>query len=220
LRHNLLMHPELPGLNSFWGLIEQITSITQIWKVMSWLRAQAEAVAAEHMGSAVRSWAIEAPDFAFQIDHERQESLAEQRGHFAVLLVLFDPAAPLERVRALAKSEHEFRRAGLRIIAIPSRDLQAPGVHWRGIEAPIIANFDRQISSAYAVLAPMDFERNDLSEAKHAEFLIDRRGYIRARWTSHDGGARLQAPNLTEQLSLLDRIPPRPLLGQDGGHVH
>jgi hypothetical protein len=102
---------------AFDGLMRE----SEMWDVINLLRAQAEAEEAKPMGSAVQSWAIEAPDFTFQIDHNRQESLADQRGHSNVLLVLFDPIESRARVRALSNAQMELQQAGLRVIAIPAR---------------------------------------------------------------------------------------------------
>lgn len=208
----------IPGtpMPAFDGRIRE----SDIWNVINFLRAQAEAEAAKRMGSAVQSWAIEAPNFTFQIDHDRQESLADQRGRSDVLLVLFDPTESLAGVRTLSKSQKELQQAGLRVIAIPTRAEAASAAHLRGIEAPIIASFDRRITSAYAIFAPMDPDQDDRSGPKHAEFLIDRQGYIRARWTPNNGSAWLQVPYLLSQLLAMDREQPRPSVSHDDNHVH
>lgn len=189
-----------------------------IWHVINLLRAQAEAEKAKPMRDAVQSWAVEAPDFAFQIDHKRQESLADQRGHYGVLLVLFDPAESHARVRALVQSQRELEQAGLRVIAIPAR-ANPSAADLQEIGAPIIANFDQRIASAYAILAPVNSDHDDPSEARHAEFLIDRQGYIRARWTPNNGSEWLHVPYLLSQLSAMDREKPRPSFGHDD-HIH
>ena len=192
----------------------------KIWDIINWLRAQAEAEQAEHLQSAVQSLAIQAPDFTFQIDHERQESLADQRGRADVLLVLFDPATSLDRLRALSKSQRELTQAGLRVIAVPACAAGATAANIEGVTAPILANFDRQIAVAYAILAPVNLERDDASHCSHAEFLIDQQGYIRARWAPQEDAAWLQMPYLTRQTSEMDRIQPRPSFGESDDHVH
>jgi putative copper resistance protein D len=189
-----------------------------IWDVINWLRAQGEAEEAMHMGTAVQSWAIEAPGFTFQIDHGPQESLADQRGHSNVLLVLFDPTESRARMRALSKSQTELQRAGLRVIATPTRAEGASAEGLQEIGAPIVASFDRRIISAYGIVAPMNSAQDDQSGPKHAEFLIDRQGYIRARWTPNDGPAWLQVPYLLSQLPAMDREKPQPSVSHD--HVH
>jgi putative copper export protein/mono/diheme cytochrome c family protein/peroxiredoxin len=193
---------------------------SDIWNVISLLRAQAEAEVAKLMGSAVQSWAIEAPNFTFQIAHDRQESLADQRGHSGVLLVLFDPTDSLARVRTLSTFQKELQQAGLRVIAIPTRAEAASAARLQGIEAPIIASIDLRTASAYAIFAPMDPDRGDRSGPKHAEFLIDRQGYIRARWTPDNGSAWLQVPYLLSQILAMDREKPRPSVSHDDDHAH
>jgi putative copper resistance protein D len=193
---------------------------SDVWDVINWLRAQGEAEEAMPMGPTVQSQAIEAPDFTFQIDHDPQESLADQRGHSNVLLVLFDPIESLDRVRTLAKSQRELEQAGLRVIAIPTRPEGASAANLRNIGTPIVAEFDRRIISAYRIVAPMDSDQVDRSEPSHLEFLIDRQGYIRARWMPNNGGAWLQVSYLTSQISDMDREAPQPSLAHHDGHVH
>ena len=191
---------------------------SEIWDVINWLRAQAEAEEAKLMGTTVQSWAIEAPTFTFQIDHDAQESLADQRGHSNVLLVLFDPSESSDRVRALSMSQTELRQAGLRVIAIPTRAEEGSAAGSHEIGAPIVTSFDRQISSAYAIFSPMNSNQEHRSGPDHAEFLIDRQGYIRARWTPRNDSAWLQAPYLLSQLPAMDREPPKATLSHDHAH--
>jgi peroxiredoxin len=134
--------------------------------------------------------------------------LADQRGHSNVLLVLFDPTESRARVRALSNAQMELQQAGLRVIAIPARaEGAAAGSH--EIDAPIVASFDRRITAAYAIVAPMNSDQDDQSAPKHAEFLIDRQGYIRARWTPHDGPAWLQGAIPVKPVARMDREKPQ-----------
>lgn len=193
---------------------------SDIWHVINWLRAQAEAEEVKLMGSAVQNWATEAPGFIFQIDHNRQESLADQRDYSGVLLVLFDPVESPARLRALSESRRNLQQAGLRIIAIPTRGDDTPAAGFHEIEATISAHFDRRIASTYAIFAPGNLDHDDRLEPKHAEFLIDRQGYIRARWTPNYGGAWPQVPYLMSQALAMDRVKPRPFVSHDDDHVH
>lgn len=191
---------------------------SEMWDVINWLRAQADADETKLMGSAVQTWAIEAPNFIFQIDRDRQESLADQRAHSNVLLVLFDPGETQDRVRALSKAQTELRQAGLRVIAMPIRAEGAPAAQLQEIGAPIVARFDRRVTSAYAIYAPMHSDQDHRPGPEHAEFLIDRQGYIRARWTPQKDPAWLQAPYLLRQLSVMDRETPKASVSHDHAH--
>ena len=190
----------------------------RIWDLIHLLRARAEADRENGMASAVQSWTIEAPNFTFQFEHMPQETLADQRDHFNVLLVLFDPTESLARLRALSQSQTELRQAGLRVIAIPTRADVAPEA---GLpEAALVASFDQRIISAYAILAPRDSDQEGQSGPKHAEFLIDRRGYIRARWTPKNDSAWLQLSYLSAQLTAMDRNQPQSSHSHGDEHVH
>jgi peroxiredoxin len=108
----------------------------------------------------------------------------------------------------------------LRVIAIPTRGEVASAAGLHEIEAPIVASFDRLIIAAYGIVAPMDSDQDDRSGPKHAEFLIDRQGYIRARWTPNNGSAWLQVPYLLSQLPAMDRGKPQPSVSRDHDHAH
>jgi peroxiredoxin len=108
----------------------------------------------------------------------------------------------------------------LRVIAIPTRAEGASAAGSQEIGAPIVAGFDQRITSAYAIVAPIDSDQDDQSGPKHAEFLIDRQGYIRARWTPNNGSAWLQVPYLLSQLPAMDREQPQPSVSHDHDHAH
>ena len=52
----------------------------------------------------------------------------------------------------------------------------------------------------------------------HAEFLIDRQGYIRARWAGLTDAMTNGAPEFLGQVKLLEQEPGRPRAPE--GHVH
>jgi len=208
----------IPGtpMPAFEGQIEP----SRIWNVMHWLRVQAELESAKRMGNAVQAWAIEAPNFTFQIDHRRQESLSDQRGQYSVLLVLFDPAESLARLRALSEVQRALGESGLRVIAIPSSDEARAATGSHGIDASILASFSRPVVSAYAIFAPENSPQGNRAEPRHAEFLIDRQGYIRARWTPNHGSAWTHESYLLSQLLAMEHVKARPSVHPDHDHVH
>ncbi|MGH7311580.1 MAG: peroxiredoxin family protein, partial [Candidatus Rokuibacteriota bacterium] len=92
-----------------------------------------------------------------------------------VLLVLYTLPTSRPRLAQLAQSHQILAFLGVEPIAVP-RDA-APDAIRRlasqpAILFPIVTDGSRAIVDAYGLLA----------ETPHAEFLIDRSGYLRARW--------------------------------------
>jgi putative copper resistance protein D len=52
----------------------------------------------------------------------------------------------------------------------------------------------------------------------HVEFLIDRQGYLRARWIGIRDAAKTQAAEMLAQIELLNREPPGAPPAEGHGH--
>lgn len=198
---------------------EQISE-PHVWDVINLLHARAEAEDAKAMGNTVDVQAIRAPDFTFQVDHYGQESLSDQRNQHSVLLAFFDPDNSLDRVRALSKSQPLLYEAGLRVIAMPAHASENSTDPLRHMDFPIVASFDPRVAAAYAVFAPRRSHYENVSALKDTEFLIDRRGYIRARWTLNADLPWTEISNLKTQVLAMDGDKARPSISHDDEHVH
>ena len=124
-----------------------------------------------------------APDFNFAVGPTAQ-ALRDFRGNRMVLLVLYSLPESRERIRQLAHAIDALYLAGVEVIAVPSdaapdaiRQLGAE----RGLYFSVVTDGAREILETYTMLS---------GGAPHAEFLIDRQGYIRARWTAAAGETR------------------------------
>ena len=192
----------------------------RMWDVINFLRAQAEAEAAKTIADKVEPWRpIVAPDFTFQIDRHPQESLQQQRGRFTVLLVLYTLPESLARLRALNESGQELDRAGVRIVAVPmnqaavSREAGMPDV-----DASILADSNSDLVATYNIFRRnLSVDRLPPAPA-HTEFLIDREGYLRARWIFTMAQGPDQIPRLLGQIAVLNHEKPRPPAPES--HVH
>src|SRR2546430_1224014 len=152
-------------------------SASDIWDVIQFLFAQAEAADARALTSRVQPWRpVVAPDFTFEIDAQPQESLRGQRGRFVTLLVFYTLPDSLPRLRALAPEERNFAEDNVRVIAVPtvrsSRSAAAESVNDR---KSIFAITRPDVAVAYAMFARRSIESGDDAPA-HVEFLIDRQG--------------------------------------------
>jgi putative copper resistance protein D len=158
-----------------------------------------------------------APDFTFEIDVQPQESLRKQRGRFVTQLVFYTLPDSLPRLRELATEKRAFAEAGVRVIAVPlvisSASADAETVN-DGNSIFAIARPD--VAIAYAMFARRSIESGDDAPA-HVEFLIDRQGYLRARWIGVPAAATNRTAEILSQIKELHDERPRP---PPAGHAH
>jgi putative copper resistance protein D len=171
-----------------------------LWDVLNFLRAQADAAVAKDMDSGVGEWhAIAAPEFDFQIGERAQESLKGSRGADVLLVFCARPETD-PRLRALAAAEGELRRAGVRIIAMPMNGAARPREE---AASALIADPEPRVVAAYSLFRPAASAASD-----HFEFLVDRDGYLRARWAPGDTPDWSRIPELLAQIETLKREGP------------
>ncbi|MBI4245734.1 MAG: c-type cytochrome, partial [Candidatus Rokubacteria bacterium] len=149
------------------------------WDVVNFVRALGAAEAARDLGPTVepnRPW-LTAPDFSFTVGPMPPRALRDYRGRRLVLLALYSLPASLPRLEQLARNYDVLVILGVEVLAVP----RAGG-----------ADAIRRLGGVPRVLFPVvtagaeDIVRTyDLfGRAPHAEYLIDRQGYLRARWAA------------------------------------
>jgi len=158
----------------------------QRWDLINFLRALSAGYAARGMGPTVepdRRWLV-APDFTFAVGPTPPRALKEYRGR-VVLLVLYHLPGARPRMSQLAGREGTLAALGAEVIAVPT-DAAPDAIRRLGAEPrvlfPIVTDGAASIVTAYGLFAA----------SSHAEFLIDRRGYIRAIAQSHGETAELE----------------------------
>lgn len=181
-----------------------------LWDVLNYLRAEADAELARGMDSGVGDWLpIAAPEFDFQVGERSQESLNAMRGEDVLLVFCERPQAD-PRVRALAVADGELRRSGLRVVVVPMNG--AAGVRDRTL-ASLVADPDPRVVAAYSMFRP-----TGRADSDHFEFLVDRDGYLRARWAPGDGPDWSRMPELLAQVETLKLEGPHE--AAHSAHVH
>jgi putative copper resistance protein D len=147
------------------------------WDVINFIRARAAGMLSTRIGPEVTTAAApaELPDFAVEAGGV-QQTLREVLETGPVLLMLFAPPAPVERLQQLAAAQPLLGAAGLLVVAVglgTSPDETPEGSR----SPPFIVRVSSEVSSALALFrAPED--------GGETELLLDRTGKIRARWTS------------------------------------
>lgn len=182
------------------------------WHLVNYLRALAAADAARLLGPAVepeRPWLV-APDVGFTVGPEFSRALRDYRGRKIVLLVLYTLPASRARLAELAAAYGLLGALEVEIIAVPT-DAAPDAIRrlagWPPIFYPIVTDGAREIVDTYGLFSP----------APHAEFLVDRQGYLRAIVAA--AGDPRRDPNLllaeVQRLNEEKTAPPPP-----AEHVH
>jgi len=195
-------------------------SDAEIWDLVQFLRAQSDAEAARDLSNHVQPWrfAIVAPDFTFELAGQGQESLSQRRGSSITLLVLYALPQSLPYLRALAAETPAFGETGVRVIAMPlSATVPSADAEPKGDGGSIVAITSANVITTYEMFARRDIDAPTGSPATVA-FLIDRQGYLRARWIGVPDSLPDRMAEAIDQADLLRRERQRAPL--PAGHVH
>ena len=146
------------------------------WDLVNFVRALGSAEAAKALGTRIepdRPWLV-APDFSFTVGPMPARSLRDYRGR-NVVLVLYTLPASRPRIERLAAAYEFLNSLGSELIAVP-RDSAPDAIRQLAGDVrmffPIVTGGAEDIVTTYSLF----------TRAPHAEFVIDRQGYLRARW--------------------------------------
>lgn len=184
----------------------------QRWDLVNFVRLLAATEAARALGPTIepeRPWLV-APDFTFAVGPTPPRALRDYRGRRIVLLVLYSLPLSRPRLAQLAESYDLLATLGAEVIVVPM-DAAPDAIRRLGAEPrmlfPVVTDGAREIVTTYRRFGP----------ARHAEFLVDRQGYLRARWTTDGPPIREVNPLLAEiqELNAEKTLAPAP-----EEHVH
>ena len=190
------------------------------WDVINFLRAFSQGFQARILSPSIipeRPW-LGAPDFYFEDANGTQRELKDYRERSNVLLVFPSDsnANAAQRTQQLAAAAPELRSARCEILVVAADAPEMSGivVIRRGVE---------EIRSAYDLLSRTIIDRGDGRQLgmgrEHMEFLLDRFGYIRARWVPAEEPGRWSQPEkLLPGLHTLNAEPR--ILPPPDTHVH
>ncbi len=148
---------------------------------------------------------VVAPDFSYAVGPTPPRSLKEFRGRWMVLVVLFSLPESRHRMDQLAAAYREIEFSGTEVVAVPM-DADPAIIGRLGatppILFPVVTEGGAEITAAYGL-----FSRVPGPPApRHAEFLVDRQGYLRARWIPGGGGRGWDdLATLRAQIDVLDK---------------
>ena len=194
-----------------------VLSAEERWDLVNFLRAFSQGFEARTLKPEIlplQPW-LGAPVFYFDDASGDRADLKDSRRRHEILLVFFSvaDAQSRERLALLSAAAQRLEAAGLRVIAIstdPAGD--RPNVPGPG-RVPVLHGAAAQhVWDAYQLLSRTLGDRGDADRIgmhwRHAEFLIDRFGYVRARWIPADLPQRPdEIDKLLQQVSQLRREP-------------
>ena len=197
------------------------------WDLINFIRALSAGERARQITPLVqpdRRWLV-APDFTIAVGPAPARSLKELRERSMVHLVLFSLPGSRRRLVQLAAAYNTLLATGTEVIAVPLDDATDILRRLGGrppMLFPVITDGTAEIAATYALLS-RDMGARPLAPAApaggHVEFLLDRQGYVRARWRPGAPGPGWDdLQTLMDQILILDKE--RPAGPAPDEHVH
>lgn len=190
------------------------------WDLINFLRAFSQGFESRVLGASVvpgQAW-LGAINFYLE-GHPGPTELKGYRETRNVLLAFLGGADAQARARTLAAAYPELRRRRTQVLAVPL----APTVLPADLPYPVLSTGAAEIWAAYELLTRTAGDRGMPDrlgmEWTRAEFLIDRFGYVRARWIAQADAAGWADPARLypelERLNAEPRLRPPP-----DDHIH
>jgi putative copper export protein/mono/diheme cytochrome c family protein len=211
-----LTHGKPPGVMP--GFAGQLSEDDR-WDVINFLRTLSFGYQARILTERVvpeAPW-LPAVDFSFQTADGASGTLKDFRSRTAVLLVFYRLPDSAMRLAQLAAARERLRQDNIQLLCVPMEPAVAPAT----ASLPIVIEGAEETARTYALF------RRTLSNADprdaapmpaHMEMLVDRFGYIRARWIPAEGEGWTRLDRLLAQAAALAREPQVRRAPED--HVH
>jgi putative copper resistance protein D len=198
------------------------------WDVINFVRALGAAERARDLGPVVspRPVAV-APDFTFTTGVGEGRALKDWRGRGIVLLVFFTVPGSVDRLETLSRILLALKLRGVEVLGVPLAGAQDVyrALGGRHVFFPIAVEGAEAASAAYGLFRrdlTAEGQRPEPPPVPHMELLVDRQGYLRARWIPRALGLGTEGWSDTTRLLIeIDRlareVPASPVAAE---HVH
>jgi putative copper resistance protein D len=209
------------------GFGNQLTAEDR-WDVINFVRALGASERARDLGPVISPGPVAvAPDFTFTSGVGKGRALKDWRGRGIVLLVFFTLPGSAERLAALERLTLTLRFRGGEVLGVPLAD--AEGVYRalgaRRVFFPLAVEGAPEAARAYALFRrdlTVEGLRPEPPPVTHMELLVDRQGYLRARWIPRDLAHATDGwADTTRLMAEIDRLasetPAAPMAAE---HVH
>jgi putative copper resistance protein D len=149
--------------------------VDQRWDLVNFIRALTAVDTARAVTPLVQPERplVVAPDFVFAVGPTPPRALKDYRGRRTVLVVIYTLPGSRARLADLAARYDALVPLGVEIVAVPT-DAARDAIKRLGAEPrilfPVVTDGAAEIVASYGMFA----------RAPHAEFLVDRQGYLRA----------------------------------------
>lgn len=154
---------------------------------------------------------VKPPLFSYADSNGESGTLQDFRGKKTVLLVIFSWPQSQVRMEQLKQAYHCLSEQNIAVLAVPVNELSTDEMAQAAAELPfpVVTQSAAEIASSYALSRRTITHPDIIGRGKipdHMEFLIDRNGYMRARWIpSVDQPGWSDIDMLNQQISLLNR---------------
>jgi putative copper resistance protein D len=193
------------------------------WDLINFLRTLAAAEQARPLGPypELEPWLV-APDFSYTTMAGDGQTLKDHRGWSHVLLVFFELPQAHERLAQLRDFAPALQGLGAKVLAVPlSTYPNIPLEQYSSQHLSLVVDGAVETTTTYVLF------RKSLSPPghlpippipSHLEFLIDRQGYIRARWLPSHNSGWADAARLRTMIERLNQEKPRAPAPEE--HIH
>ncbi|SCX92851.1 CopD family protein [Nitrosospira sp. Nsp13] len=198
------------------------------WDVVNFLHAMSRGYQARLMSPRVvpdqPQPSLGPPNFSYTAHDGSSGTLKDFRGQKNVLLVMFSWPASRERMEQLSALNAQLNTANTVLLAVPEDDPDSQEIAQMTAQVPfpVITQGAAEIVRSYTLFRRTLNKPDLLGEGSlppHLEFLVDRFGYLRARWIPEaDGPGWDNTGMLMQQLAQLNRE--KEILPPPGDHVH
>ena len=198
------------------------------WDVVNFLHAMSRGYQARLMSPQVKPEqpqpAMGPPNFSYTAQDGSSGTLKDFRGQKNVLLVLFSWPESRERLAQLHGLNARLAQANTVLLAVPEDDPDSRELEQikGNVPFPVVIEGAHEIVQSYKLFRRTLNKADLLGEGTlppHMEFLVDRYGYLRARWIRDaDGPGWSSAEMLMQQVAQLNRE--KEILPPPGDHVH
>ncbi len=187
------------------------------WDLINYLRALSSGERARALASIIddNPWLV-APDFAYGTSAGEPKTLRDHRGAKIILLVMLNLQDTEERLKQLDAVMPQLKSSGVEIIIVPNLIDQLYVTD--KLPGAIVSEGGREITETYKLFARSFNDENPVLNTPHVEYLIDKQGYIRARWLPAENDAWRKSELLMAQVDLLRKEKPRAPAPDE--HVH
>lgn len=210
LSHGVKPTSAMPGFS-------QSLSDEERWDLINYLRALASGERSKNLAPVIDDQpALVAPDFNYATVAGEAKTLKDHRGSKIVLLVLLDPQKHGARLQQLAAAANSLQAASVELIVVP-QVLETSATD-NQLARFLVSEGSQEVAASYRLLARSFSNEGEAVANIPVEFLIDKQGYLRARWLPDENEGWRNLSALQQQIDQLAKEKPRAPAPDD--HVH